>query len=329
MWERIFSLIGRKIVVRPLIPVAGSWIDATPFLLIFLFLSLSALFLLKFGREERGRWGLRIASAFFFIIFLHRCLCMIRDAMLGISEIGRDDLRAFGQLCIFIPVIGFSLSIGRAFCGWVCPLGLLQEGAGRIALLKRRVLGYGKAARIFDLILLALISFSAFRMLVFFKPSTDFFTENVAACFSIFLLCLLPFALVSKRWAERLVKVRYPLLGVWILLVFVRVFVTNPWCVLYGGELDYSSLLALFVVLSVSLLIPMAWCRYICPLGTLLSLTSRFSALKFRSGGKCKRCGRCDEVCPVGAIEEGKLNLSSCIYCGRCLKGCVGRIEMR
>jgi len=323
----LFGLIVRKIVTRPLIPVANSWIDATPFILISLFLSLSGLFLWRFGREERARWALRAVSTFVFVIFLHRCLCMLRDAVGGIAEVGRDDLRAFGQLCIFTPLLGFSLTLGRAFCGWVCPLGFLQEGIGRIALFKRERLG--RRSKAADLILLVLVSFIAIRMLIAFKPSTDFLTENVAACFSILLLLIMFPALLSRRLAERLKRVRYPALGIWMTLVVIRVFVTNPWCVLYGGELDYSSLLALFVVLSTSLLIPQAWCRYICPLGTFLSLISKISLLRFGSTGKCAGCGECDRVCPMGAIERGKLDLSSCIYCGRCLKGCVGRLELR
>lgn len=247
--------------------------------------------------------------------------------MFGVRQIGRDEIRAFGELCIFVPIVGFSLSMGRVFCGWICPLGFLQEVFGRLSRLKNKRLRES-TGKVLDLALIGIIFFATFWLLYLLKPATDFFTENMAVCFSIALLFILPFAVISRKLALRLRNIRYLLLAIWITLGFFVVFVTNPWCILYGGELDYSAMLALLVVLSASLIIPLAWCRYVCPLGTFLSFLTRVSLIRIDGSGKCSNCGKCSDVCITGALKNGKIDPSDCIYCGRCLRECIGELEM-
>ncbi len=56
-------------------------------------------------------------------------------------------------------------------------------------------------------------------------------------------------------------------------------------------------------------------------------LASVFPNLRSRLGvkislsGNCLRCNLCGEVCPVGAIKQGKTN-SKCIRCLKCVKTC-------
>jgi polyferredoxin len=46
------------------------------------------------------------------------------------------------MLALIIVAVGFTLVGGKAFCGWVCPLGALQELLGRIPGLPRRRLSF-------------------------------------------------------------------------------------------------------------------------------------------------------------------------------------------
>jgi polyferredoxin len=64
------------------------------------------------------------------------------------------------------------------------------------------------------------------------------------------------------------------------------------------------------------------WCRYLCPLGALIGLGSKFSWIKRRvSQMSCVQCGDCAKSCPMGAIspEQDYTNdPAECIMCMDC-----------
>lgn len=78
-------------------------------------------------------------------------------------------------------------------------------------------------------------------------------------------------------------------------------------------------------VLIASLFIERAWCRYLCPLGGVLSVISRVGLLRIRrEPAICTDCTLCSKACPVG-IEPGKATpfaSADCIGCMDCLPTC-------
>ena len=90
----------------------------------------------------------------------------------------------------------------------------------------------------------------------------------------------------------------------------------------------WISLSILGVVLVASLLVERAWCRYLCPLGGVLSVLSRFSLLRIRRAPTtCTDCSLCDKACPVG-IEPSKaapMVSPDCIGCMDCVTTCPVR----
>ncbi len=84
----------------------------------------------------------------------------------------------------------------------------------------------------------------------------------------------------------------------------------------------------LAVVVVASLLVERAWCRYLCPLGGVLSVLSRFSLLRIRRAPTtCTDCALCDKACPVG-IEPSKaapMVSPDCIGCMDCVTTCPVR----
>ena len=317
-----------KIFQRPLISVAGSWVDAFPLMLLFVFLFLAALSLWRFERRQLARRLIQLASAFVFILLIHRCLCVIRGWAFGIQEIGRDDLFAFAQLCMFVPIVAFTLSLGRIFCGWVCPLGFLQELTGKIGTVKNKLEDL-RRKKLFDYVFLSITAGCILVLFFIIRPSTDFLTENVAALWGFGLLIILFFAVTRHNWALGLRRLKWVSLFLWVSLAVIGVFLTNPWCVLFGNELDYSSLLALFAVMGTSVVMTLAWCRYLCPLGALLAWVSKFSMVRIRGLHKCNDCGRdCEKVCPTGVLSMEGIDHSSCIFCGRCFDTCGARLSI-
>jgi len=75
-------------------------------------------------------------------------------------------------------------------------------------------------------------------------------------------------------------------------------------------------------ILSV-VLVKRAFCRFICPLGALYSLTNRFSALKLTvDQAACIRCDRCREVCPTDMLVYENPNDMACVRCLECVRVC-------
>jgi len=65
------------------------------------------------------------------------------------------------------------------------------------------------------------------------------------------------------------------------------------------------------------------WCRYLCPMGGLLSLFNRvsFFGLRLRAD-RCTECGVCARSCPMGIEPHQKINSSDCLKCGKCIPAC-------
>ncbi len=91
------------------------------------------------------------------------------------------------------------------------------------------------------------------------------------------------------------------------------------------------------------------WCRYVCPIGTLYALLSRFRAIKIAwDGEKCDNCNACKKACLVPKVLEmakkdgqsqikndkihaenaefkakkGIVFSGDCTQCGRCIEVC-------
>jgi len=136
----------------------------------------------------------------------------------------------------------------------------------------------------------------------------------------------------SRRWDRALRWLRLPVLIVILYFTFrtgeliFRGF--DPYYILFsfnGHDVKSWSYLILGAILLGLFLFPMAWCRYLCPLGVALWPFSAAGRLRLaRDEDTCTNCAACDSSCPQGIIvsEVGEVRSGECTLCFECVEAC-------
>jgi polyferredoxin len=178
-----------------------------------------------------------------------------------------------------------------AFCGWICPLGFVQDlvgGFGRIV--RKRVPPVRRAVRTLEARAKGLARLD--------RP-----------------LRLLKYVVLA--WA---------VLGAahFGVMVFQDV---DPWIALldFGRESAGFGLVVLVVLLVGSLFVDRPWCRYACPLGAANGIVARLSPVFLRREiAACVDCNACSRACPMGLPVATALKVTSpdCIGCLECVEAC-------
>ena len=96
----------------------------------------------------------------------------------------------------------------------------------------------------------------------------------------------------------------------------------------------WPPLTILATVLVASMLVERAWCRYLCPLGGVLSVLGHLSILRVRRNpSACTGCDLCVAPCPVGIDVAAPVSAVStdCIGCLECVANCPtgGALQVR
>jgi polyferredoxin len=75
--------------------------------------------------------------------------------------------------------------------------------------------------------------------------------------------------------------------------------------------------------LLMNLRIPRFYCRFVCPLGALLGVISRYALWRIgKTCGDCIQCGLCEADCEGGCEPLGQIRVPECVLCLNCLDGC-------
>jgi len=194
------------------------------------------------------------------------------------------------NFAFFAGVLAVSLVAGRAFCGWMCPLGAIQE---RLALLSRRLSGEKRHIR--------------------GKPSKTRFPMRLPDWLD-----------------RPLRYLKYVVLGLVIVFSLVTVFPPlHAFCparAVFSFKLvTWLMWGTLILFVASSMLVERFSCKYLCPLGAALAITNKISPLRLNADfSACNHCQRCDIECSMG-IKDVPDNLSDgeCIRCLECLETCA------
>lgn len=268
----------------------------------------------------RRCWQVAFTAIFFFLTF-HTAAGLkglLTLPMSGSAFLEADPLIALGCLLStgqLYPVAGWgllallavfvgTLLFGRVFCGWVCPFGATHHLLGWLFKPKRSKDRIARNA---------------------FQPASGFKYVLLAAfcgaaCLGSLQVGLLdPISLYHRSVAACL----FPLVEHGLRSIMPEGF---AW--IYPGHIPLhawgwiigSVVLALFLA---NLAVPRFFCRYLCPLGGLLGLLSRFSLFRIARDGKaCVNCGLCVQHCEGACEPDRAIRRSECLACFNCFDDC-------
>jgi polyferredoxin len=199
-------------------------------------------------------------------------------------------------VCIFW--IALTFAFGRAYCSSVCPLGTFQDF---FAFLNKRMFCHGhgnyhfsRAENRLRYVILGVVVICVIAYQWFIPSLTD------------------PFSIFKGFVSTAVGKPHTGLMGcaISMLLGFV------------------ISALTFIAVAILAFRNGRTFCKTICPVGTTLSLMSRYSVFQFEiDPDLCINCGKCEQECKASCINsiEHTVDMSRCVVCLNCTSVCPNK----
>jgi polyferredoxin len=241
------------------------------------------------------------------------------DPLITISNLLSSQI-FLASSSISLLLILFSLLLGRAWCGWICPLGtILDVFAFREKKQKElaSIPDYWRNGKYFLLFIILFAALLGNLSLLFLDPLT---------------IMVRTITITILPAADRIItSLEYGLY--WIpgfsgpiswLDSFLRPGFFPYGSPFYRGIVFYS--LFFIGIISLNIVASRFWCRYLCPLGGLLGLLSKFALFRRQVKEDCIACGFCERRCPTRTInptQKYKSDPSECTMCLECFSGCA------
>jgi len=237
-------------------------------------------------------------------------------------------------LYYFIIIFSLTMVLGRFYCGWLCPFGLIMDL--EVMLRKAFRIRY----RIIPERLNGILHQSRYAIVAIFLclPAVLWYLnppQNLLFASAMLRLLAGPF-----RPYTALIDPMIPMVVPWTSSA-VNVFhvnLTYPYVqdiIFWAGNKVGLDIAIAFVALTLasSFIFRRFWCRF-CPTGASLGVVNRFKGFKWapllhieKDEEKCTKCGVCKRVCQsqVTQVYEqkgGRINTSMCMLCLRCVEMC-------
>ena len=215
------------------------------------------------------------------------------------------------NVVVVAALVLLTLVLGRIYCSVICPLGILQDVFGWLGKkVRKNRYSYSKEVR-----------WLRYPVLVLFVAA-------LLAGVGTVVQLLAPYSAFG-RIATTLLQ------PVWKacnnLLAAVAEHVDSYAFYHVDAIVPHIGLVTAIAAVTLVILFVLAWrngrtyCNTICPVGTVLSLLSRWSWLKIRfDADKCKSCSLCSKNCKASCIDfkTHSVDYSRCVVCGDCIDSC-------
>lgn len=211
-------------------------------------------------------------------------------------------------------VLAATAILGRFFCGWICPLGTLHNIVGAVFREGRKKPSPSLYRfKYFLLLFLLVASLFSLQMTGVFDP--------VSLLIRSFSLAVYPAVSYAANAAFGMFyNAHIPVLtdGTEFIYALLKKLVL-PFQQPYYLQGVFLGIL-FFLILGFNLIEKRFWCKYICPLGALLGICSRYALLKRSVSEGCNECGECESVCQGCALPDRKekFRIAECYSCMNC-----------
>ena len=188
-------------------------------------------------------------------------------------------------------ILLFGVVLGRTICGWLCPLGLIQELLHKIPSPKIRKSCVTRALSWLKYVILAVfaVAIPLWYGLKFGIPVPGFCKYICPAGTFEGAIGLLSNPVNAPKLG---------MLGILFTRKFIIMLIIGASCVFL-----YRS-----------------FCRFLCPLGAIYGLFNRFNVIGVKvDQSRCTHCGACVRNC---GMDVRKVGDHECINCGKCMEFC-------
>jgi polyferredoxin/NAD-dependent dihydropyrimidine dehydrogenase PreA subunit len=203
-----------------------------------------------------------------------------------------------------LATVALTLVLGRVFCGWICPFGAMHQFLGYLGRRRKKLSTQLEANRFRP------AQAIKYYVLVFFLSAAILLPGGGLSSGSLLTGLLDPLPLIHRSvnlillpLADRAGMGPSPL----------------PRWYEEAGLIGAVFLAALFL----NLWVPRFYCRFVCPLGALLGILSRFAIWRIgRKEEGCTGCGLCERACEGACEPTQRIRISECVMCLNCLDEC-------
>jgi len=188
-------------------------------------------------------------------------------------------------LVIFFAIIIISTFLKKGFCSWICPIGLISESLHTLG--KKIFKRNYSLPRVIDVPMRSI----KYLLLLFFVYSISQMTVDELKAFI--------YSDYNKAADLKLY--------------------------LFFANIGTTAVAVIGILIFLSLLIKNFWCRYACPYGALLGISSLLSPFKVRrNDSTCIKCGKCSLACPslLPVDKLDSVNSAECFACYSCIESC-------
>ncbi len=206
-----------------------------------------------------------------------------------------------------LVVTGLTLLFGRVYCSFLCPLGILFDGAARLQ--KRRryrsSFPYNRLRVSVVMVLLLSVVGGSFVLVDLFGPFGLFGRSAT--------LIARPLVIVANNGLSRILEMGGS-------------YSVAPWSlkgIAWGATALTAATLGVLVWLARAR--GRIYCNTFCPVGAVLGLFSVGARLRVRiDASTCNSCGGCSRVCKAECIDPRMktVDATRCVVCFNCLGVC-------
>ena len=185
----------------------------------------------------------------------------------------------------------FGLTLGRTICGWLCPMGLIQELLHKIPTPKLKKSRITRA-----------LSYLKYGVLIVFALALPLIYAARRVPLPAFCKYICPAGTLEGG---------------------IPLILANPGLRAMVGFLFSWKMAILIAILVLSVLLYRPFCKYLCPLGAAYGLLNKCSFYRMSvDKSRCTRCGACERSCKMGVKVLKNINSAECIRCGACKSAC-------